>query len=141
MALLLGAVIATTGIADTVNLENHTPERAQEFLPTYFSVGPGLYVVILGGLALATAATYLALTARRRPRDVVIVGGAGDDNLDGHAANDTVHGGPGRDILTGGNGEDTLFGGWGDDTLTGRRPLRPPPPGVHPRWLWLPGGR
>lgn len=67
VALLLGAVIAITGIADTVKADNIAPERVQELLPTYFSVGAGLYVVILGGLALTAAAAYLALTTRRTP--------------------------------------------------------------------------
>ncbi len=68
IALLLGAVIATTGIADTVSAENNAPELARVFLPTYSSVGPGLYVTILGGSTLVAAATCLSLTASRQPR-------------------------------------------------------------------------
>ena len=51
--------------------------------PILVSVGPGLYVMTLGGLTLAAAAAYLAVTARSRRRDDVIVGGAGDDTLNG----------------------------------------------------------
>lgn len=68
VALLLGAVIAATGVADTVNAENNAPELARELRPVYFSVGAGLYVSILGGLALVASAAYLAVTARRGPR-------------------------------------------------------------------------
>lgn len=68
VALLLGAVIAATGIYDTIDIERHALELTEGLLPTHTSVGAGLYVVILGGLALVAAATTLTVTTRRTPR-------------------------------------------------------------------------
>ncbi|ADG11912.1 calcium-binding protein [Caulobacter segnis] len=48
-----------------------------------------------------------------------LIGGDGDDTLDGGAGADTLQGGSGADILIGGAGNDTLDGGSGNDTLTG----------------------
>ncbi len=48
-----------------------------------------------------------------------IEGGAGDDTLKGGAGDDTLAGGAGDDILYGGDGADTLKGGAGDDILYG----------------------
>lgn len=71
VALLLGSAIAAIGIADSANLEVFENEFGGDlFGLVLISAGPGLYVVILGGLALAAAAVYLAVTARRGRRDV-----------------------------------------------------------------------
>ena len=51
----------------------------------------------------------------------VLEGGAGDDLLKGGRQNDTLDGGAGDDILAGGQGKDTLVGGEGDDILSGGR--------------------
>ena len=48
-----------------------------------------------------------------------IIGGDGDDTLDGEFFSDSLSGGDGADSLTGGFGQDTLDGGAGDDTLIG----------------------
>jgi Ca2+-binding RTX toxin-like protein len=48
-----------------------------------------------------------------------LVGGMGDDILEGNAGNDTLEGGPGRDSASGGAGNDTISGNAGDDTLDG----------------------
>ncbi|TIM81185.1 calcium-binding protein, partial [Mesorhizobium sp.] len=48
-----------------------------------------------------------------------LVGGAGNDTLNGGIGNDILVGGAGDDALTGGAGNDRLDGGAGDDALTG----------------------
>ncbi|MET8678004.1 calcium-binding protein [Streptomyces sp. NPDC004647] len=50
---------------------------------------------------------------------VTLVGGAGDDSLQGGAANDTLEGDEGSDFLSGGGGNDTLVGGTGADRIFG----------------------
>ena len=66
VAFLVGSAIAATGIADIANVETDiTSDIARELFPIlHISPGPGLYVVVLGGVALAAAAAYLAFTAR-----------------------------------------------------------------------------
>jgi Ca2+-binding RTX toxin-like protein len=49
-------------------------------------------------------------------RDDTIIGGAGDDLLQGLSGNDTLMGGAGNDRLEGGDGDDILDGGYGNDT-------------------------
>ena len=57
-----------------------------------------------------------------------LIGGAGDDTLNGRSGNDTLIGGAGNDSMNGGwgndtlrgmGGNDTLHGGYGDDSLDG----------------------
>ncbi|TKF71278.1 hypothetical protein FCV55_08050 [Vibrio sp. F13] len=48
-----------------------------------------------------------------------LLGGKGDDWLDGGADNDLIKGGKGDDTLIGGSGDDVLKGGKGDDVLAG----------------------
>jgi Ca2+-binding RTX toxin-like protein len=50
-----------------------------------------------------------------------IVGGGGDDTLAGGAGTTVFLGGPGNDTINGGNGTDYLYGGDGDDILNGGR--------------------
>ncbi len=47
----------------------------------------------------------------------VMLGGDGDDFIDGRYGNDTLDGGSGHDTLIGGAGADTLKGGEGDDLI------------------------
>ncbi len=49
----------------------------------------------------------------------VIIGGAGDDTIDGSNNAETIHGGPGGDTINGGGGDDILIGNSGNDTLNG----------------------
>jgi len=49
----------------------------------------------------------------------IIIGGAGNDTLDGADANDTLYGNGGNDTLYGGSGTDILNGGSGADTMAG----------------------
>lgn len=46
-----------------------------------------------------------------------ILGGSGDDELNGNGAANSLSGGPGGDTLVGGGGLDSLFGGAGSDSL------------------------
>ncbi len=48
-----------------------------------------------------------------------ILGGAGDDQINGYENHDTISGGDGDDHLYGGGGDDLLFGQAGDDLLHG----------------------
>src|SRR4051812_46559666 len=50
---------------------------------------------------------------------VALVGGSGNDWLEGNAAANSLDGGPGDDKLTGSGGADTLDGGDGNDELQG----------------------
>jgi beta-lactam-binding protein with PASTA domain len=61
-------------------------------------------------------------------KNILFVGGAGDDRfladigddtLYGNAGNDRLSGGDGADTIVGGDGDDILFGGNGDDVLKG----------------------
>ena len=47
-----------------------------------------------------------------------MIGGAGDDQLDGGDGADTLEGADGNDRLDGGAGQDVLMGGAGDDLLS-----------------------
>jgi Ca2+-binding RTX toxin-like protein len=49
--------------------------------------------------------------------DDTIVGGDGDDNIDGNTGNDTIIGGRGDDIFQPNDGDDTLDGGPGNDDI------------------------
>ncbi|HPZ55910.1 MAG TPA: M10 family metallopeptidase C-terminal domain-containing protein, partial [Ottowia sp.] len=51
--------------------------------------------------------------------DDVILGGSGNDTINGLTGNDSLYGGDGNDTLNGGAGNDLLVGGKGNDTLTG----------------------
>lgn len=51
--------------------------------------------------------------------DQRILGGAGNDTIDGRDGNDLIEGEGGDDRLEGGAGNDTLLGGEGNDTLIG----------------------
>lgn len=48
-----------------------------------------------------------------------VLGGAGNDTLDGTTGTDIFDGGEGNDVINGGDGVDTLRGGVGDDTISG----------------------
>ncbi|MFM7071034.1 MAG: Calx-beta domain-containing protein, partial [Planctomycetota bacterium] len=77
-------------------------------------------LVIEGGLGdnvinLAGVTT----TAFPAMQQVVVFGGAGNDNLTGSAFADVLEGGAGVDTLNGGAGHDALFGGAGNDSLAG----------------------
>ncbi|MFY3385578.1 calcium-binding protein, partial [Paracidovorax sp. MALMAid1276] len=48
-----------------------------------------------------------------------LLGGAGNDTLQGQEGNDTLDGGEGSDYLYGGEGDDVLLGGAGNDYLYG----------------------
>ncbi|MCP4859521.1 MAG: PKD domain-containing protein [Fuerstiella sp.] len=51
----------------------------------------------------------------------VVLGGAGNDDIEGGRGNDILFGGSGRDKLFGGNGADIMVGGDGRDKLKGGR--------------------
>jgi Ca2+-binding RTX toxin-like protein len=60
-----------------------------------------------------------AFTGTGNALDNLIIGGNGNDVLNGVVGNDTLNGGNGNDNLNGGAGLDVLVGGAGNDTLTG----------------------
>jgi Ca2+-binding RTX toxin-like protein len=47
-----------------------------------------------------------------------LLGGSGDDTLNGNAQNNDLRGSGGHDILVGNSGDDTYFGGDGNDTIS-----------------------
>lgn len=53
------------------------------------------------------------------PLDDILIGGIGNDTMNGFDGNDFLSGELGNDTLNGGNGNDTLLGGDGTDTLNG----------------------
>jgi Ca2+-binding RTX toxin-like protein len=74
----------------------------------------GIEQVDLGG-AVQPLSNYWINAAS--PGDDSLVGGKGNDMLDGLAGNDTLVGGEGDDLLIGGPGVDSLVGGNGNDTF------------------------
>ncbi len=51
--------------------------------------------------------------------DSVIMGSAGDDNIDGDESNDVISAKDGADVVSGGDGNDYISGGEGDDQIKG----------------------
>ena len=92
----------------------------------------GLYVSTIEGTVTSITVTYLATTMSMTglelqardvlgatPLDILALGLAGNDTVDGTAGNDWLPGMGGNDTIKGGGGNDTLNGGFGDDTLSG----------------------
>jgi Ca2+-binding RTX toxin-like protein len=52
-------------------------------------------------------------------RPTTLIGGAGNDTIEGSAARDTIYGGPGHDIIDGKGQADRIFGEAGNDTIYG----------------------
>ena len=88
-------------IADTVSDPNNFGKALQKFSK--------LYTI---GLAIIKAADAYHT-------DDIIVGGPGNDYLNGLGGHDIIHGGADDDHLVGGSGVDVLWGGDGNDTLDG----------------------
>jgi len=65
-----------------------------------------------------SAETSATLLGYGGAADDQLIGGGGNDVLQGAAGNDTLTGNGGNDMLDGGAGNDTLNGGGGNDTLT-----------------------
>jgi Ca2+-binding RTX toxin-like protein len=94
------------------------------FTPATAYIGPASFsYTISDGELESTATVHLAIDAppAHRPSngDDVLIGGDGEDQINGGNGNDTVVGGAGDDALVGGNGNDLLFGGEGNDRLNG----------------------
>jgi Ca2+-binding RTX toxin-like protein len=68
---------------------------------------------VAGGAANTTDATSVGA--------VIILGGAGADQMSGGSGPDVLYGGAGDDNISGGGGPDVLSGGSGDDNLTSAR--------------------
>jgi Ca2+-binding RTX toxin-like protein len=51
--------------------------------------------------------------------DDILTGGAGNDYIWGNGGNDTIHGGAGNDLIWGDGGNDRLYGGAGSDEIEG----------------------
>ncbi|KAA3650614.1 MAG: calcium-binding protein [Proteobacteria bacterium] len=75
----------------------------------YLSGGTGNETVLMGGDGNDTI--------DGNHGDDVLTGGSGNDNLHGGQGNDLLDGGDDNDFLNGGDGDDTLNGGAGNDTL------------------------
>lgn len=104
--------LSSSGTSETVDFV--TPQNSL----TIFA-GSGDDIVLLAGVD----STYGGTT--------IVIGGDGDDDIDGrglsspviavgNAGNDTIFGGSGNDVLRGGAGRDELFGLAGDDRVFGQ---------------------
>ena len=90
---------------------------------------PGTYILPSFNLANWTDGTdTIVLTAGNSSGDfmlgaadhagsVVLIGGSGNDRLEGEAGNDLLNGGAGADILEGDDGNDVFIGGMGSDVF------------------------
>lgn len=67
-----------------------------------------------GGTDLVTGVEQLLFTDT-----LVMVGGAGDDTINGRSVATEMFGGAGHDRITGGAGDDLIHGGAGNDTING----------------------
>ncbi|MEJ8632039.1 hypothetical protein [Streptomyces sp. MS2.AVA.5] len=130
-AVGLGNTISVWQVGDTIRVRD-TGDSIVAFggctaLSTTEAVCPGAgsltEVVVNAGDQADNAMSSLASAG------VTLVGGAGDDSLQGGSANDTLEGDEGSDFLSGGGGNDTLigaggadriFGGAGNDSIEGR---------------------
>ena len=126
-----GATVLTTSFAGGIG---------QSELITNFDVpAAGNYFVRITGTTAATQAYSLSVSATTIVVPVVlpgdplrpdtIIGGSGNDTLEGaesddiingDAGNDSIFGGGGDDTINGGDGNDTIDGGAGDDTISGQ---------------------
>jgi VCBS repeat-containing protein len=69
--------------------------------------------------ARAVTCSLVFLDLRGGAGNDIVIGGAGNDVLDGGGGNDLLLSGAGNDRLTGGSGSDILLGGFGNDVLKG----------------------
>ncbi|HEX7115844.1 MAG TPA: hypothetical protein VF193_11995 [Steroidobacter sp.] len=90
--------------------------HADEQLPASLdgSLGASLPLNIYGTTASNRPAQSVDVTFASEEGDL-LVGGLGEDTIDGTGGDDIVRGGAGNDILTGGAGDDFIYGGAGDD--------------------------
>ncbi|MDX8503708.1 calcium-binding protein, partial [Mesorhizobium sp. VK4C] len=92
-------LLITYGAGDQIRLANQYYIYSTSYQVETLAYGDGTSISLIGGLP--------------------IVGGAGDDTLNGTANGDTLQGNGGADVLNGNNGNDTLTGGLGADALNG----------------------
>ena len=65
-----------------------------------------------------------------------LLGGVGDDFLQGHGGNDLADGGAGNDTISGGGGDDILIGGTGGDNISGGAGADRISGGADPDVIW-----
>ncbi|MDX8500902.1 hypothetical protein RFM99_21130, partial [Mesorhizobium sp. VK4C] len=92
-------LLITYSAGDQIRLANQYYIYSTSYQVETLVYGDGTSISLIGGLP--------------------IVGGAGNDTLNGTRFDDTLTGGAGTDTLNGNNGNDTLTGGLGADTLNG----------------------
>ncbi len=128
-----GADALLGGRGDDVLLASELPAGAGgagTFADDYYSGDEGLDTIDYSArstpvwVRLGTAASGTGGAAGQRERDIIrpdvetVVGGSGNDRLEGNDRDNTLVGGGGNDLLLGRGGNDTLLGGDGDDVLT-----------------------
>lgn len=100
------------------------PPGCTAALPWEVACGPG----VVAGISLDAGDHDDTLANGSVLANVVLAGGAGNDQISGGAAgetlsggdgNDTLQGGAGADVADGGDGADRIVGGDGDDWLAG----------------------
>jgi len=121
-----GADIVLGGTGDDTLLASEMPPggSAAGFGDDYYAGEGGNDTI---DYSSRTAGVWVRLgataTGSARERDVIrgdiekVVGGSGNDRLEGNDHANTLVGGAGGDLLIGRGGNDTLLGGEGDDTL------------------------
>jgi Ca2+-binding RTX toxin-like protein len=73
--------------------------------------------ITLNSTTIQTVAPGLQITINGSIENVI--GGGGNDYINGNSLDNTLNGGDGNDYLSAGNGNDTLFGDAGNDNLNG----------------------
>jgi uncharacterized delta-60 repeat protein len=120
-----GADVVLGGAGDDVLLASEMPPGAAPagFADDYYAGEAGTDTI---DYSARTAPLWIRLGATAgsaRERDVVrgdiekVIGGSGDDRIEGNDRANTLVGGAGNDVLLGRGGIDTLLGGEGDDVL------------------------
>lgn len=118
--------IVNTGTGDDkvkIRVDPATGEQIVEVNGIAYRFPPGADIVVRTGegndeVAVAPG-TKLRLTLLGGTGDDTIDGGDGDETILGHTGADRIHAGSGNDRASGGAGRDYLDGYRGDDTLTG----------------------
>ncbi|MFO0821305.1 MAG: autotransporter-associated beta strand repeat-containing protein [Pirellulales bacterium] len=109
LLLVQDYVVSPTGKTLTV-----TDDDAKgNFLATNFEAAR--VAVYDDDIVLDITSCFLAIVSE----DQVIVGGTGNDTLNGTSLTDLIFGGDGDDLIHGGDGSDCIFGGAGRDQLFG----------------------
>jgi Ca2+-binding RTX toxin-like protein len=126
---LAGGVIKVTrnGVVSQYTLQSNTEVQVFGLAGNdqIFLTGLLRHVLVDGGSgndlidARGVTSSQTTLDLRGGSENDILIGGAGNDLLDGGSGNDLLLGGAGNDTLKGRDGNDILLGGLGNDVLEG----------------------